>query len=242
MNDDTCCVPGCAKPIKVQIRRLCGMHNARLRRRGDVHAARPRRDDRLEEGQLWCSRCHARKPIADFYRNAASRTGYDGMCIACLKQRRSDTKVQRAAARRARRNRPGMAARLREQNRRHRLKYRERYMEMARQWRKDNPDRVRLHIRAQNAIRSARVRNAPGEAAPEQILARWRYYGGLCWMCSATATDTDHVKPIARGGSNWASNLRPACRSCNRSKSDTWPYDPARPLPEADPVDRRVSA
>ncbi len=241
MNDDTCRVDGCNKPIKVMMRRLCGMHNARLRRHGDIQEHKPSRDDRYEDGRLWCSRCEAAKQPAEFYRNATTKTGHDGICKACAKQRRSETSAHRAVIRKARRNDPVIGERIREQNRRHREKFKERYSEMARQWRKDNPERTRMHIRTQNAIRSARVRSAPGFAATEQIVARWTYYGGLCWMCGAPATDTDHVKPIAKGGSNWPANLRPACRSCNRSKSDTWPYERPAALPQADRVDRRVA-
>lgn len=57
-----------------------------------------------------------------------------------------------------------------------------------------------------------------------QIKARWDYYGGRCWMCGAPATQTDHVKPVAKGGPNLAANMRPACGPCNGAKSDRWPF------------------
>jgi 5-methylcytosine-specific restriction endonuclease McrA len=58
-----------------------------------------------------------------------------------------------------------------------------------------------------------------GQASPEQIRARIDYYGGRCWMCGSPEADTlDHVIPLARGGTNWPANLRPACRSCNSRK------------------------
>lgn len=44
---------------------------------------------------------------------------------------------------------------------------------------------------------------------------------GPCHVCSRVITQQDfecgHVVPVARGGSNTVSNLRPICRSCNRS-------------------------
>lgn len=44
---------------------------------------------------------------------------------------------------------------------------------------------------------------------------------GPCHVCSRVITQQDfecgHVVPVARGGSNTISNLRPICRSCNRS-------------------------
>jgi 5-methylcytosine-specific restriction endonuclease McrA len=36
--------------------------------------------------------------------------------------------------------------------------------------------------------------------------------------CGATATDIDHLIPIADGGTDELSNLRPACARCNRGR------------------------
>lgn len=44
-------------------------------------------------------------------------------------------------------------------------------------------------------------------------------------MCGDAATQTDHVKPLARGGLNVPANLRPICGPCNRAKSDAWPLN-----------------
>lgn len=75
-----------------------------------------------------------------------------------------------------------------------------------------------------DAIRHARRKNAPGFCSLEQLNARIQYYGEKCWICREPYTAVDHVKPIAKGGSNWPSNLRPICRSCNSSKRAKWPY------------------
>jgi hypothetical protein len=67
-------------------------------------------------------------------------------------------------------------------------------------------------------------------------------YSRLMSYCGKYNTDTvpaalvavvageDHVKPLARGGSNWPANLRPACKSCNSRKGARWPFEqrPAR--------------
>jgi len=50
------------------------------------------------------------------------------------------------------------------------------------------------------------------------MTARWNYFGGRCWMCFAVAREFDHVIPLSRGGTNWPSNLRPACAPCNLKK------------------------
>ncbi|WP_246207809.1 HNH endonuclease [Tsukamurella spumae] len=50
-----------------------------------------------------------------------------------------------------------------------------------------------------------------------------------CWIChepftAALPRTVDHVKPIARGGADMLSNLRPACKPCNSRKNDRWPF------------------
>lgn len=46
--------------------------------------------------------------------------------------------------------------------------------------------------------------------------------GNRCWMCGGPFQEVDHVKPLSRGGKECLSNLRPACRPCNRSKGAKW--------------------
>lgn len=85
----------------------------------------------------------------------------------------------------------------------------------------------RVRFRTYGAKRKAHKLAAEGHATPEQVAARWAYYGGRCWMCGGIATSIDHVKPLAKGGSNWPANLRPACRPCNSAKKHTWPWPKA---------------
>ena len=70
----------------------------------------------------------------------------------------------------------------------------------------------------------AQRRNARGSdyTTPEHIAARWAMYGNKCWMCGTEAEATDHVKPLFVGGSNFPSNLRPICKSCNSIKGPRW--------------------
>jgi 5-methylcytosine-specific restriction endonuclease McrA len=59
---------------------------------------------------------------------------------------------------------------------------------------------------------------------PEQKAARFAMWGGRCWRCGiGEATEEDHVKPIAKGGSHCLANLRPICQKCNTAKRDLWP-------------------
>jgi 5-methylcytosine-specific restriction endonuclease McrA len=71
--------------------------------------------------------------------------------------------------------------------------------------------------------RRARKRNAEGGASADSVQARWDFFGRRCVYCRAPATETDHKVPLALGGTAWAANLVPACRSCNARKGDM-PY------------------
>jgi len=41
---------------------------------------------------------------------------------------------------------------------------------------------------------------------------------GKCFYCKGKATQTDHIIPISRGGTDEPTNLVPACRPCNSKK------------------------
>jgi 5-methylcytosine-specific restriction endonuclease McrA len=41
-----------------------------------------------------------------------------------------------------------------------------------------------------------------------------------CAICGRPSGTIDHITPLAKGGTNKMSNLRPLCLSCNSKKSD----------------------
>lgn len=60
----------------------------------------------------------------------------------------------------------------------------------------------------------------------QQILAKFSYYGNLCWLCRTNhGSATDHVIPRAHKEINLIANLRPICKSCNSSKNGNYPLD-----------------
>tara|TARA_R110000765_G_scaffold265862_1_gene365328 strand:- start:204 stop:923 length:720 start_codon:yes stop_codon:yes gene_type:complete len=89
-----------------------------------------------------------------------------------------------------------------------------------------DPQKHRAKGRAGAQKRKARTLKAEGwdYATVEKLQARWDMFGGKCWMCCRPADAMDHVKPLAAGGSNFPSNQRPACTSCNSRKHAKWPY------------------
>ena len=76
--------------------------------------------------------------------------------------------------------------------------------------------------------RSSRVYGLPGlsVAKMKQLLAQWREDSEPCAYCGHALADTvDHIRPLARGGSNEIENLAPACRACNSAKRDRLPIE-----------------
>lgn len=85
--------------------------------------------------------------------------------------------------------------------------------------------------RSREAVHAAGSGANGGRFTPDQLALRLSMFDG-CWMCGNPADTVDHVKPLAKGGAHMLCNLRPACRSCNSSKNDRWPFVPlARPTP-----------
>lgn len=67
--------------------------------------------------------------------------------------------------------------------------------------------------------RRARLRDAIGNFTKEQLKARFEYHGDRCIYCKSTNRVTvEHMIPLCRGGTNWASNIAPSCYHCNTSK------------------------
>lgn len=98
------------------------------------------------------------------------------------------------------------------------------------------PDRIAaretvLRIISSHASEERRSRyvSAMGRCTVEQWMARVEYFGWLCVYCRKTLTPKtltkDHAIPLSRGGSNWPSNLVPACKSCNSKKKAKKPNE-----------------
>jgi 5-methylcytosine-specific restriction endonuclease McrA len=75
------------------------------------------------------------------------------------------------------------------------------------------------------ALTAARRRKAGVVPIAKRVLERlWVKQGGRCGICtfplvSIALSETDHKKPIAKGGRHEESNLQLAHKVCNRLKS-----------------------
>ncbi|PYY10601.1 MAG: hypothetical protein DMG69_06200 [Acidobacteria bacterium] len=88
-----------------------------------------------------------------------------------------------------------------------------------RRYNQSHPEVLRTYFQK----RRHRLLSVGGEHTIEQWLSRVAYYGWRCAYCHCELTPKtltkDHVIALSKGGTDWASNLVPACESCNKRKS-----------------------
>lgn len=206
----------------------------RVRRRRWKEANRSRTS---ETNAAWYLANRDRKAAAGRAWQEANRERLRDINRAWKEANRERLREQERVRRRASRAADPAAARARDAayRERNRLRERERNREASRRYREANRERRNATRRERYAddptsLRSAALRRrarqlaAPGLCSPTQLAARQAMWGSRCWLCDAPATTVDHVKPWAKGGSNWPANLRPACGPCNSRKRDRWPW------------------
>jgi 5-methylcytosine-specific restriction endonuclease McrA len=91
-------------------------------------------------------------------------------------------------------------------------------------WQKINPGKKN----ANGHNYRAREANAEGAWSAADFAAILVRQNNACFYCSDDITDrhhADHYIPLARGGSNWPSNIVAACADCNHRKGDKLPEE-----------------
>jgi 5-methylcytosine-specific restriction endonuclease McrA len=101
----------------------------------------------------------------------------------------------------------------------------------AREWKASNKDHCKTHKHA----RRARVKAAQGSHTTDEWHAILKAHGYRCSWCGAMQSASnrltrDHYIPLSKGGSNFASNIVPACKVCNSEKRARDPLAFARSL------------
>lgn len=90
------------------------------------------------------------------------------------------------------------------------------------QWARDNP----VAVAANRDRRRAKLMGANGSYSKDDVRDLLKTQGRFCRYCQTPLTKfhVDHFIPLARGGSNWPSNLVLSCPPCNFSKADKMPW------------------
>lgn len=178
-----------------------------------------------------CKTCLFDKPFDAFYNEPRVKDGRTAHCIECCNKR--DATWRNANPLRnyeyQREWRLANAEHVLAGNRQWRAANREKSNGYSRKWARANREKVRARTQRwaqQNRARvqlyaqerRARETGADGTCTPLQLQARIDFYGGCCWLCAVPYQAIDHVISLKEGGTNWPSNLRPICKSCNSAK------------------------
>jgi len=106
--------------------------------------------------------------------------------------------------------------------RRYYLTHKDQVREKDRRSREANPARVIANLARRRALRAA----AEGDFTADEFRVLCSEYGDRCAYCQEESPLTaDHAVPLSRGGSNWISNILPACKSCNSRKRTRTPEE-----------------
>lgn len=91
------------------------------------------------------------------------------------------------------------------------------------EWQENNPEKYKASLRIGCLNRIARKAKASGRHTIKDIRKMYDDQNGECVACKKSILDgyhVDHIKPLAKGGDNWPSNLQLLCPTCNMKKSN----------------------
>ena len=193
-----------------------------------------------------CPKCHLLLPLADFYRAKKSCDGHAGYCKTCSKETRTVWGIANPEKIKA------FAAFWRAANT-------ERHKATSAAWRATNPERAAANVRAWQVANPEKVktnRAAWFAANPVKVrvhrkrrrnllkqvectltadewLATIGCFNNRCAYCltKSGSLEMDHMIPVSKGGGSTQENIVPACKKCNRRKSNK-PIWTMLPMPE----------
>lgn len=184
----------------------------------------------------WCRACFARKAAQWYATNAekakTTRATYYRKHIVKIKtqssawQKANPEKVNASKRRRYQENPEPF--RIREAA--HRAMHQEKERQRHAQYAKDNPDKRVVNEQRRRANKINAPVNDFTHAQWVEIQAAFDHRCAYCGRRAKGHLTQDHITPLSKGGSHTASNIVPACRSCNTKKHTGPPLSPVQPL------------
>lgn len=178
-----------------------------------------------------CVSCKEVKPITDFYKDARGKDGYYARCKACHAeaverwQTNNSEKFKEANKKWKKMHKKKRAKESKQWARDHPEyrrevgeKWRAENPDYGKNWRKNNPNKIRNYAQ----IRRARITGNGGNLTVQEWDAILEFYGHKCLCCGRgdVKLTIDHVIPIFYGGKHSADNVQPLCGPCNSRKKD----------------------
>lgn len=166
-----------------------------------------------------CNRCNQDKPILDFYKNNKMLDGRVHQCIKCVLESKKIFYEN---------NRDELYLKRKEFY----WNNREESLKKSSEWAKKNKDKrkiIRDRWTAKNKFAksimnknwNAKKLGAVGSFSVEEYKNKLAKYDNKCGYCmSAEPYTVDHIVPISKGGTNYITNIIPACLRCNGQKRD----------------------
>lgn len=184
--------------------------------------------------EKYCPRCKETKLRSEFGNHSGRKDGLTQHCRICHNERLAEYRKDNPKWLEWRKTRywdnveseRQKALEYYERNKESRLAYMAEYHEANRdksnhrtkQWREDNPEKAK----ASSVNAHAKRKSAEGEFSPSEWKELCEKYDYTCLCCGKKEPEIkltpDHVVPVARGGSNYISNIQPLCMPCNRKK------------------------
>lgn len=162
-----------------------------------------------------CTKCKKELPATKEYFRVDKRLkcGLQPNCKECDRQYRVENKDR--IAERDKKYREENKDRLTDYQIKYREDNRERKVEFNRQYREDNKE----YFRSYQQKRKSFERNLPSTLTTNQWRHARSYFNHGCAYCGRKRKlEQDHFWPLSKGGGYTATNIIPACRSCNSSK------------------------
>jgi hypothetical protein len=163
-----------------------------------------------------CKKCGVTKPLSEFYKNKLTKDGHINKCKPCRLQEEKD---------RPKRD-PQYMKEYYEANKQKWKdgweKHKEKNLEKARQWKKDNYEWVRDNNRKRRELKTISDYKFSKDYA-KQVYSK---FDNQCFNCGSKENlAIDHHVPLSKGKQLTLSNAVILCRSCNSSKKDKMPKD-----------------
>ncbi len=173
-----------------------------------------------------CSKCKKKKKVTDFRSCKGYKNDIYSICKECEYEYQQNDERKEYRKRWVKNN----PSKIKKNHKKWREGNPEKIRENERKWRKENPEKN--SVKCKNY--KARKKGAEGSHTLKEWLDKKKEYNHRCVYCGIHEDalkkkykdkrwhklTEDHVIPLSKSGSNYISNILPACISCNDKKSN----------------------